>query len=206
MYGDSARLVVSHDDMTQILQCTSDWKDIGDTVDRVCSTKLGFGMFAWAQQHVTAAKLSELMAEHIAKLASLASIGENEVSEAKQAINERADMLVGISGLPSRSDGHSPQPRDHIQGPGINLLRGLSEADIVPRNCEPVWGCTIPQASWLSGVPGGSCSLAHRASVGRIMPGACMADSIFGPPMGRIPDIISWASDVPQASCAVPPA
>lgn len=92
MYGDIAKLVVGHDDMTQILQCTTDWADIGDIADRVCSCKLGFGMFGWAQQHVTAAKLSALMSKHIGSLEALASIGEKEVAGAEQCIADESEL------------------------------------------------------------------------------------------------------------------
>lgn len=105
MYGDIARLAISHNDMQHILECTTDWKDIGDIVDRVCATKLGFGMFAWAQAHVTAAKVAELMSCEISKLGCLDSIGEKEVAHTKQNIMDIANSMVGISGLPSRLDG-----------------------------------------------------------------------------------------------------
>lgn len=123
MYGDIAKLVVSADDMTQILQCTTDWKDIGDIVDRVCSSKLGFGMFAWAQQHVTSAKLSDLMCQHIDRLKGLATIGEKDVCVAKQSMTDGAENLVGISGLPSRLDGHSSRFLDI--SPGVLGLLSL---------------------------------------------------------------------------------
>lgn len=91
--------------MERLLSCATDWEDVGEIVDKLCATKLGYGMFAWAQQHVVAAKLGKLMEVEVRKLASMSVITDVEAKAVQTTIVTTAEGLVGIGGLPSRSHG-----------------------------------------------------------------------------------------------------
>ena len=102
MYGSIGGMVVDEAAMQKLLECTTNWEDCADALNRLCDTRVGHGMFAWAQQHVTASTLGRPMDDAMLKLSMCDPLAAKEIDDAKKRITESSAKLPGISGLPSR--------------------------------------------------------------------------------------------------------
>lgn len=104
MYSDIAQLAIALSDIEQVLACTTNWVDVAPAIQRLCDTKVGFGMFAWAQQHVVASLCAEVMCKEIKDLQAH-DMTQARISEVKKKISAEIEQMAGISSLPARPDG-----------------------------------------------------------------------------------------------------
>lgn len=104
MYSDVAQLAVIPADTDQVLACTTNWIDVAPAIQRLCDTKVGFGIFAWAQQHVVASLCAEAMDKQIKDLAA-EDMTQSRINDCKKRISAVVEQMAGISSLPARPDG-----------------------------------------------------------------------------------------------------
>lgn len=104
IYSDIAQLAIAPSDIEQVLACTTNWADVAPAIQRLCDTKVGFGMFAWAQQHVVASLCAEAMCNDIRDLQAQ-DMTQARISEVKKKISADIEQMAGISSLPARPDG-----------------------------------------------------------------------------------------------------